>query len=522
MGIDTVSTLPQHSVDQLKASRIKDGHAKRLLAHGSTLASAVGAPDAAVGAPDAASPNGSFGFDVPEPEGTASLSANTQLQPALADALTELGLLDLTGTLVGQGIDSVETLLEHSADQLKAAAIKGGHAKRLLAHCLDLPATLAPTTDVFVGFDAEPTADDATFDFDAEPRVYDTVEAPSAADPEASFGFDNEITASSTAASATMASVCSWESGDRKCQRQAMAGTTFCQSHMCKSCHEGKSSSAPSCQKCAVYGPGSVKSAAVATGLPQEASVAEQDAKLKEAKIKAAAEELTSTDGVNMGESEGPHAADFADTTGNCCEVPLAVLPDFDTACEDFSTAQASFGFDETLQFRTSNPKNAADVDPGSAGNAKQQSSRRDPSTHWWHMGDISRQQAEEELIRWGVAVGMFLIRQSGDGWVLSRHTNQSAGGRDGVKISHNKVQCTDGTYKLITKNQEMQMLPFRSLNELVEHCQRTVRSILTPACRRNYAPLARVCPAARRAAAPADTLLITIQRPGPPSKLRR
>jgi hypothetical protein len=85
-------------------------------------------------------------------------------------------------------------------------------------------------------------------------------------------------------------------------------------------------------------------------------------------------------------------------------------------------------------------------------------------------MGRIDRQDAEHTLMEWGVCVGMFLIREGSDGYVLSRCTDSTSNA--GVKISHSKVHSDPTGYKLITKNVSMQTLSFMTLLDLVQHHQ--------------------------------------------------
>lgn len=88
----------------------------------------------------------------------------------------------------------------------------------------------------------------------------------------------------------------------------------------------------------------------------------------------------------------------------------------------------------------------------------------------WWQMGRINRQDAEHTLTDWGVCVGMFLIREGSDGYVLSRCIDCTSS--SGMKISHSKVQSDPTGYKLITKNASMQTLSFMTLLDLVQHHQ--------------------------------------------------
>lgn len=88
----------------------------------------------------------------------------------------------------------------------------------------------------------------------------------------------------------------------------------------------------------------------------------------------------------------------------------------------------------------------------------------------WWQMGRINRQDAEHTLTEWGLCVGMFLIREGSDGYVLTRCIDSTSSA--GMKISHSKVHSDPTGYKLITKNVSMQTLSFMTLLDLVQHHQ--------------------------------------------------
>ena len=105
-----------------------------------------------------------------------------------------------------------------------------------------------------------PTPDTASGDYDQVVAIVGT------------DGSMDALAPATTTAGPT-ASICIWDSGARKCRNVVVAGTTFCQSHTCESCPEGKSSSDPSCQKCAVYGIGPAQPNAPMPGtvLPQQA-----------------------------------------------------------------------------------------------------------------------------------------------------------------------------------------------------------------------------------------------------------
>ena len=104
----------------------------------STPASAPAAHDAAEEtqgeAPAAAADsNAADAAEAASGEQTESAMAKWQI---LEDAVRELGLPAQTAAALGvEGIDDAETLLLYSADELAAAAkLRGGHARKLLAH----------------------------------------------------------------------------------------------------------------------------------------------------------------------------------------------------------------------------------------------------------------------------------------------------------------------------------------------------------------------------------------------------
>eukprot|EP00041_Stephanoeca_diplocostata_P020851 m.474744 g.474744 ORF g.474744 m.474744 type:complete len:769 (+) comp21680_c0_seq1:328-2634(+) len=87
----------------------------------------------------------------------------------------------------------------------------------------------------------------------------------------------------------------------------------------------------------------------------------------------------------------------------------------------------------------------------------------------WWMMGKLSRADSEATLQDWGPVLGLFLIRVSDAGFVLSRCAPDGA---NGIKMSHSKISKENGVFKLVTKNAAMQCMQFSSLEELVSHHQ--------------------------------------------------
>merc|ERR1712086_87680 len=95
-----------------------------------------------------------------------------------------------------------------------------------------------------------------------------------------------------------------------------------------------------------------------------------------------------------------------------------------------------------------------------------------DPPTRNWLFADISRTEAETVLQEWGSTNGLFLVRESGPIWVMSRIGRSD---EDSELIVHRKISLTNGRYSM----QSTRTAPkeFDSLDELVAYYQRTTFS---------------------------------------------
>merc|ERR1719424_45768 len=65
-----------------------------------------------------------------------------------------------------------------------------------------------------------------------------------------------------------------------------------------------------------------------------------------------------------------------------------------------------------------------------------------DPPTRNWLFADISRTEAETVLQEWGSTNGLFLVRESGPIWVMSRIGRSD---EDSELIVHRKISLTNG-----------------------------------------------------------------------------
>jgi len=90
-----------------------------------------------------------------------------------------------------------------------------------------------------------------------------------------------------------------------------------------------------------------------------------------------------------------------------------------------------------------------------------------DPPNRNWLFADISRTEAETVLQEWGSANGLFLVRESGPIWVMSRIGRSD---EDSELIVHRKINLTNGRYSM----QSTRTAPkeFETLDELVVYYQ--------------------------------------------------
>eukprot|EP00039_Didymoeca_costata_P011283 m.157639 g.157639 ORF g.157639 m.157639 type:complete len:718 (-) comp15121_c3_seq3:65-2218(-) len=91
------------------------------------------------------------------------------------------------------------------------------------------------------------------------------------------------------------------------------------------------------------------------------------------------------------------------------------------------------------------------------------------PEQPYWMRGAISRQEAEALLEEWGGEHGLFLIRESGSTWVMSRVGISD----EGVSIHvHRKISTNDGKFML--QSTRTAAMEFNSLMEMIAYHQKT------------------------------------------------